>query len=197
MVGSAVVGSAVVRRAQGRRAQAGRILAARSLAARSIAAALAAVFVAVFVAGCGNMTAGLAITATTSATSGSALDSITEATPVPFHPRGFVLAKGAAVKMPIVESYGMHATVAVRVGEVFTLSTNEWLPDNPANPAELIGGAVVLAAVSRTGVTYQAVRPGSVLFQVGPVGHGGCGRTHQKCADAMPPPVVVVEVTAR
>ena len=188
MVGSAVVGSALVGRAQ-----AGRILAARSIAARSLAAALAAVFV----AGCGNMTAGLAITATTSATSGSALGSITEATPVPFHPRGFVLAKGAAVKMPIVESYGMHATVAVRVGEVFTLSTNEWLPDNPANPAELIGGAVVLAAVSRTGVTYQAVRPGSVLFQVGPVGHGGCGRTHQKCADAMPPPVVVVEVTAR
>ncbi len=91
-----------------------------------------------------------------------------------------------------------HPTVDVQVGDVLTLTANEWLPDNPADPAELIDGSVVLAAVGGEGLTYQAVEVGSAVLPMGPVGHpGGCDQPGKNCTDATPPPSIFIAVGAR
>jgi len=114
-----------------------------------------------------------------------------------YHPRGFVLAKRAVVRPPAAWDPNSHPTVELRVGDVLTLTANEWLPDNPADPTELIGGSVVLAAVGGEGLTYQAVKVGSAVLPMGPVGHpGGCDQPGKNCTDATPPPSIFVDVGA-
>jgi len=115
-----------------------------------------------------------------------------------YHPRGFALAKGAVIRPPSVSDPNSHPTVDVQVGDVLTLTANEWLPDNPADPAELIDGSVVLAAVGGEGLTYQAVEVGSAVLPMGPVGHpGGCDQPGKNCTDATPPPSIFIAVGAR
>ncbi len=148
------------------------------------------------VVGCGHVNPGQAeIGSSASISTTTAAPTTADATG--FHPRGFPLPEGVSVAVPGGAQTGAPTTLRMSVGDIVRFDEADWLPDNPSAADSLIQGVLVLAADDDGRLTYQAVRPGTVLMAVGPVGHpGGCDQPGKSCADATPPPMLRITVTS-
>ncbi len=153
---------------------------------RSRAALLAgavALALAVTLSGCG---------ATVVGTAGAANSSTTTTGEGALHAMGFPLPRGATVPIP---DDGYQAPVTMHVGDVFEATPGPWWAQVPLNRADMATPSqFILAEITPTALTYQATSPGTVVLEVGPVGHpGNC--TGPGCPpDATAPPSVRITV---